>query len=62
MREEWVGRMGNRVRPRCPECESSMSPLYAKGPRGTAFIRVRDAFWCPEDRTMARGRRKVAFL
>lgn len=39
-----------------------MSPLYAKGPRGKAFVRVKDAFWCPDDKQLGRGRRKVAFL
>lgn len=54
--------MPNRIRPRCPDCGSAMSPLYAKGPRGKAFVRVRDAFWCAEDRQIARGRRKAVFL
>lgn len=54
--------MPNRVRPRCHKCESAMSPLYAKGPRGKAFIRVQDTFWCPADGLVAHGRRKVKFL
>lgn len=52
----------NRIRPRCPACDAAMSPLYAKGPRGKAFVRVPDVFWCPDDRRLARGRRKVGFL
>jgi hypothetical protein len=39
-----------------------MSPLYAKGPRGKAFVRVRDAFTCRNDGALAKGRRKVRFL
>ena len=54
--------MPNRIRPRCTTCDQSMAPLYAKGPRGKAFIRVKDSFWCPDHATIARGRRKVTFL
>jgi hypothetical protein len=54
--------MANRVRPRCADCQTVMAPLYAKGPRGKAFVRVKDAFTCPNDGTLARGRRKVKYL
>lgn len=54
--------MSNRLRPRCTDCGRAMSPLYGKGPRGKAFVRVREAFWCPDDGRIARGRRKASFL
>lgn len=54
--------MPNRIRPKCPVCNAAMAPMYGKGPRGKAFIRVKDAFWCAEDNQIARGRRKVSFL
>ena len=53
--------MANRVRPRC-RCGNVMAPIYAKGPRGVSFVRVKDSFWCPEDGHLARGRRKVKLL
>ena len=39
-----------------------MAPLFRKGARGKAFVRVRDAFTCRKDGTLANGRRKVRFL
>ncbi len=39
-----------------------MAPLYAKGPRGVSFIRVKDIFWCPDDDKLARGRKKTDFI
>src|SRR5260221_6681879 len=40
--------MPNRIRPRCPTCDSAMGPVFRKGPRGHAFVRVPDAFYCPD--------------
>ena len=54
--------MANRARPRCPKCQSVMAPLFRKGARGKAYVRVRDAFTCPDDGTLARGRRKARFV
>ena len=51
--------MANRVRPRCPKCEAVMKPVYRRGPRGKAFVRLKDAFCCNNDGTLARGRRKA---
>lgn len=53
--------MGNRRRPRCPKCQLSMTPIYRKGTRGKSFVKIPDAFTCPEHRTIARGRRKVRY-
>jgi hypothetical protein len=39
-----------------------MGPLFRKGPRGKAFVRVPDAFYCAEHQQMARGRKKAQFL
>ena len=54
--------MPNRARPRCPSCESAMDPVFRKGPRGKAFVRVPDAFICGEHNVLARGRQKTQFL
>jgi hypothetical protein len=54
--------MPNRVRPRCPTCDTAMGPLFRKGPRGKAFVRVPDAFYCAEHNLLARGRKKAQFL
>lgn len=54
--------MANRERPRCPTCNDAMGPVYRKGARGKAFVRVPDAFYCVEHDLLARGRRKVKFL
>lgn len=53
--------MANRVRPRCPKCQSVMAPLFRKGPRGKAYVKVRDSFVCIEDGSLARGRRNARF-
>ncbi len=49
--------MGNKVRPRCPDCGFAMAPIHAKGPMG-ALRPVRDFFICREDKVVAYGRRK----
>jgi peptide methionine sulfoxide reductase MsrB len=53
--------MPNRVRPRCPTCDAAMGPVFRKGPRGKAFVRIRDAFYCPEHNLLAHGRKKPSF-
>jgi hypothetical protein len=35
-----------------------MSPVFRKGARGKAFVRVPEAFYCIEHDLMARGRAK----
>jgi hypothetical protein len=50
--------MANRARPRCPTCGTAMSPVFRKGARGKAFVRVPEAFYCIEHDLMARGRAK----
>ncbi|HEX2066101.1 MAG TPA: hypothetical protein VHI93_04740 [Candidatus Thermoplasmatota archaeon] len=54
--------MPNRARPRCPDCQAAMSPLFRKGPRGKAFVRVPDAFVCSQHDRLARGRESTRFL
>jgi peptide methionine sulfoxide reductase MsrB len=54
--------MPNRIRPRCPTCNSPMGPIFRKGPRGKAFVRVPDSFYCVEHNKLARGRKKTAYL
>ena len=54
--------MPNRIRPRCPDCGAAMTPVYRKGARGQAFVKIPDTFTCPEDETLARGRRKARIL
>jgi hypothetical protein len=39
-----------------------MGPVFLKGPRGKAFVRVPDAFYCSEHNLFARGRTKVKYL
>jgi hypothetical protein len=39
-----------------------MGPLFRKGLRGKAFVRVPDGFYCVEHNQMARGRKKTTFL
>jgi hypothetical protein len=39
-----------------------MEPVFRKGPRGKAFVRVLDAFYCSEHNLIARGRKKAEFL
>lgn len=46
----------NKPRPRCPECEAAMAPLYRKRPQGTTYARAGDAFYCHEDDILAKGR------
>jgi hypothetical protein len=53
--------MPNRARPRCPACGRAMSPVFRKGARGKAFVRVPDTFHCLEDDKIAHGRRNVQF-
>lgn len=36
-----------------------MKPVYCKGPSGRTFLRVKDAFVCLADGTLAKGRAKV---
>lgn len=54
--------MPNRPRPRCPNCNIAMAPLFRKGSRGTAFVRLPEAFYCSEHDLLARGRSKTRFL
>jgi hypothetical protein len=54
--------MANRIRPRCPDCDSAMMPMFVKRRKGKSFQPVRDTFYCREDGRIARGRRKVKFL
>jgi hypothetical protein len=62
IREEWERSMPNRARPRCPDCNTAMGPLFRHGARGQAFVRVPDAFHCREHDRIARGRKKTIFL
>jgi hypothetical protein len=39
-----------------------MGPVFRKGPRGKAYVRVPDAFHCAEHDLIARGRSKSQFL
>jgi hypothetical protein len=39
-----------------------MGPVFRKGPRGKAFVRVPDAFYCVEHNVIARGRKKAEYL
>lgn len=39
-----------------------MSPLFRRGPRGKAFVRVPDAFVCSRHSRLARGRESARFL
>jgi hypothetical protein len=57
-----LGAMPNRIRPRCPTCATAMGPVFRKGPRGKAFVRVPDAFYCSEHTLLARGRKKTEFI
>lgn len=50
--------MPNKARPRCPDCESAMEPVYRKSQRGASMVRVPNVFWCEDDSVIARGRRK----
>ncbi|MCA1811287.1 MAG: hypothetical protein LC623_04665 [Halobacteriales archaeon] len=54
--------MPNRVRPRCPTCDTAMGPAFCKGPRGKAFIKIPDTFHCLQHNLLARGRQKPEFL
>lgn len=50
--------MPNRTRPRCPECDYAMEPIYRARPRGSTFERVHRVYWCPKDKTLAKARNK----
>lgn len=39
-----------------------MSPVFRKGPRGQAFVKVPDTFHCETHNRLARGRKHVEFL
>lgn len=54
--------VANRLRPRCPECKTAMGPVYRKGARGKAMVRIPDAFYCATHDLLAHGRTKVRFL
>ncbi|HEX2067039.1 MAG TPA: hypothetical protein VHI93_09530 [Candidatus Thermoplasmatota archaeon] len=54
--------MPNRARPRCPDCRAAMSPLFRRGSRGKAFVRVAEAFVCSQHGRIAHGREKTRFL
>jgi len=38
--------MPNKTRPACPTCGYAMAPLWRRGPRGQAFVRVPEAYVC----------------
>ena len=38
-----------------------MAPVYRKGARGKAFVKIPDVFTCDVDGALARGRRKAKF-
>lgn len=54
--------MTNRIRPRCPTCQTAMTPVYRKGARGKAFVKIPDTFTCAEHGGLAVGRRKVKYV
>lgn len=55
--------MPNKPRPRCPECQTAMAPLFRKRPRGSGYARAGTAFQCPSCDTLAKGRgAKTKFL
>lgn len=54
--------MPNRVRPRCTACTAAMLPVFRQRPRGEKMERIPDVFYCPDDHTLARGRRKPRYL
>jgi len=54
--------MPNRVRPRCPQCEAAMLPVFRQRPRGATYERIPDVFHCPDHEVMARGRKKAAYF
>lgn len=52
--------MANKPRPRCPECDSAMAPLYRKRPNGTTYARAGTTFYCYEHDILAKGREEDA--
>lgn len=54
--------MANRPRPRCPECDMAMGPVFRKRPRGETYARVPDVFWCQDCTNLARGRKDPDFV
>jgi hypothetical protein len=54
--------MANAIRPRCPTCNTAMDPVFRKGPRGQAWIRVPETFHCLKHNLIARGRQAPEFL
>ncbi len=56
------GPMPNRVRPRCPDCNTAMAPVFRARERGEGYARLPDVFWCDTHGKLARGRRTVKFL
>ncbi len=52
----------NRVRPRCPTCDTAMLPVFQQRPRGETYAKIRDVFHCPTHGVLARGRRKVDYF
>lgn len=50
--------MANKPRPRCPECDQAMAPLYRKRPNGTTYARAGATFWCDDHEILAMGRKK----
>lgn len=51
----------NRPRPRCPDCDRAMEPVFTKRERGRSFLRVKEVFWCRTCGMVARGRTKTTF-
>jgi RNase P subunit RPR2 len=54
--------MPNRPRPRCPDCDRAMEPVFTKRERGRSFLRVKEVFWCRTCGMVARGRAKTQFV
>lgn len=48
--------MPNKKRPRCPECDMAMSPLYTNRPQGETMKRAGDTFYCDDHDVLAHGR------
>lgn len=48
--------MPNKPRPRCPNCNVAMAPLFRKRPRGSGYARAGNTFQCTNCETLAKGR------
>lgn len=54
--------VSNRPRPRCPDCDRAMEPVFTKRERGKTHERVKEVFWCRLCGMVARGRAKPKFV